>query len=180
MALTLLESRMKPHCIAVAFTVLVFATGAAACGSDNNTDKPAAPPKTTPSTTPNTAKVDLSLSGCNVNATDDVCWLPVQTGPKLIKGQSMTPADTWPLHGSTVTVQCKAKEMADIPATNNDGEFNELWLKIRVPANKLTRTEKAKHSNGATGWIGGLWVPAFAGSKQADQRADKLPNCDKE
>jgi hypothetical protein len=170
---------MKPRPIAAAFTALVLATGAAACGSDNGpTDKAAetaSPSKTSAPTSPNTAKVDLSLSGCNVNATDDVCWLPVQTGPKLIDGQSITPADTWPLHGDTVTVLCKTKETADVPATNNDGAYNKLWFAIRVPADKLTRAEKAKHPSGATGWIGGLWVPAFASSKQAGQ----LPDCDK-
>lgn len=169
---------MKPRRIAAALTTLVFATGAAGCGSDNNHDKPAAsvsPSKATRPAAPNTAKVDLSLSGCNIDAKDDACWLPVQTGPKLIDGQSMTPADTWPLHGSTVTILCKTKETADVPHTNNKGAYNKLWFAIRVPATKLTSAERAKHPSGATGWIAGLWVPAFTDSKQAD----KLTGCNK-
>jgi hypothetical protein len=110
----------------------------------------------------------ISLSDFSATCREVTCWLPTQFEPRLVKGETVSLRDKWPMDGMAVRVVC-----ATTGETYNDqtGQSTNAWYGIAVPADKLEpgasiHARKAPDDNGWIGFVGVAWINGGAG-KQA-------------
>lgn len=118
---------------AVAAVVVVgLVTG---CSSSGGGGRNAASTSPTPSNTV-AAPFDATVSLSDFSATcrEVACWLPTQWEPKLVKGETVSLRDKWPMDGMPVRVVC---ETTGETYRDQTGQDTDAWYGILVPSDKL-------------------------------------------
>jgi hypothetical protein len=145
--------------VLVIAVVLALVTG---CGSSDGSGRNAASAGLASSSTV-TAPFDATVSLSDFSATcrEVVCWLPTQWEPKLIKGETVSLRDKWPMDGMTVRVVCETTGETYRDQTGHD---TDAWYGILVPSDKLeplvhgVGPKALPKSDGYVGYVGAAWI----------------------
>lgn len=152
---------------AVAAVVVVgLVTG---CSSSGGGGRNAASTSPTPSNTV-AAPFDATVSLSDFSATcrEVACWLPTQWEPKLVKGETVSLRDKWPMDGMSVRVVC---ETTGETYRDQTGQDTDAWYGILVPSDKLqplspgTGPKALPKSDGYVGYVGAAWIKGGSGKR---------------
>ncbi len=111
----------------------------------------------------------VSLSDFSATCREVVCWLPTQFQPALVKGETVSLRDKWPMDGMTVRVVC---ETTGESYSDQTGQSTNAWYGIEVPTDKLeplkpgTGPKALPKDDGWIGYVGAAWIKGGS-SKQA-------------
>ena len=119
-----------------------------------------------PAVKPFEAKV--SLGDFSPTCREVVCWLPTQWEPKLVKGETVSLRDKWPMDGMTVQVLCETN--GEI-YRDQAGQETDAWYGVLVPTDKLeplkpgTGPKSLPVDGGYIGYVGAAWVDGGRGKQ---------------
>ena len=144
--------------------VLAAVTGCGSGSGDNSAQNTPSSPQAAP------FAAAVALSDFSATCREVACWLPTQFAAKLVKGETVSLRDEWPMDGTTVQVVCETTGQA---YNDQTGQSTTAWYGIVVPAAKLepsavSRASKVPNGgeNDRLGYVGAAWIKGGAG-KQA-------------
>ena len=142
--------------------LIVAVTGAAltACGADN---QPTSVPTTPSASSITPFDTTVSINNFSPECMKVKCWLPTQFEPRLVKGQSVSLFNTWPMDGDTVHVLCET-----VGGTFRDTDGNNVneWYGIFIPSEMAVMKDHPNLKDayakpvegGFVGYVGKPWL----------------------
>lgn len=134
-----------------------------ACGANAQSGPPtSAPPPPTTASESAANGVDGTVTVADFSPTCQhvICWLPVQFGPQLVQGESVSKVETWPMDKQRVHIICATKGER---FRDQNGSWVDDWFQITVPSNEVSPAvlhdpRLLRIQKDFAGFVGAPWV----------------------